>query len=82
MGTGTRRALFVFASSLHESSNLGQLVIKDERLDVTHINDALFRDGRGLERLTSNVISCKLFSQNGDKACENLCIGKAAQQVN
>lgn len=56
MGTGTRRALFVFASSLHESSNLGQLVIKDERLDVTYINDALFRDGRGLERHQLQII--------------------------
>ena len=56
MGTGTRRALFVFASSLHESSNLGQLVIKDERLDVTYINDALFRDGRGLERYQLQII--------------------------
>lgn len=82
MGTGTRRALFVFASSLHESSNLGQLVIKDERLDVTHINDALFRDGRGLKRLTFNVISYELFWQNGDKAFQSLCIGKSAEQVN
>lgn len=56
MGTGTRRALFVFASSLHESSNLGQLVIKDERLDVTYINDALFRDGRGRERYQLLII--------------------------
>ena len=81
MGTGTRRALFIFASSLHESSNLGQLVIKDERRDVTHINDALFRDRRGLERLTLNVISCKLFWQKGDKAFESLCTGKGAEQV-
>jgi len=78
MGTGTRRALFVFASSSHESSNLGQLVIKDERLDVTYMNDALFYAGRGLERYQLQII----FWQNGGKTGESLCIGRGAGQVN